>query len=630
MKTDATALPLTAWWHPLLAGLGFYAAALLASTTTLMSEGIVFLWPANAVLLVALLRSPRRRWPGFLAAMLVAEVLADSDHFTLLQSVLFGLVNAGEVTLAALWLGRLDAPPRFSFDRLRAVSAFCLGVLGVTCALAGAAGALVFRYSVGGTENLWTYWQLWWLGDSLGLLMLTPPLLAWVDAMPWVTRHRMRLEFAALLVLAVIASLLVFSCAADDGRPSPALPVLLFPLAIWVAARFGARSVAGVCLIIGVIAIECTRRGLGPFADANAAHAVLQVQAFLFSFSLSALLIAAVVNELRQRNADLRLRNRAIESIGEGVVIADALQPDLPITYVNPSFEALTGYSLAEVIGRNCRFLQGEHRDQPELPRVQAALRQGEPVHVLLRNYRKDGSLFWNDLTLAPVRDADQQLIAYVGIQRDVTAMREAESQLQAAHAELTRVNQALEQRVAERTQALEHANQRLINLAHTDSLTGIWNRRYFLDAARSAIDASARHGRPLCLLMIDADHFKAINDQHGHGAGDQALLSLTCAVQADLRSGDLLARFGGEEFIALLTDTPLPEALHVAERWRAAVASLRIPHDGLSRDGPHISLTVSIGVAQWRPALDLNQLVRMVDERLYAAKTAGRNRVCG
>lgn len=611
-------------WAPLAVALGYFGAAEFAVHTTLMLEGIVFFWPANAVLLCALLRSPGRRWPGLALAAIAAECAADVGSFTLGQALLFGVINAGEATLAALWLTR-GLTRRHSFERLDQVVDFGIGAAGVACALAAVAGAGVYRHVLAGGESFETYAQIWWLGDSLGLLLVTPLLLAWLDGAPW-TRHRQQQrEVGLVLLLGAVASLGVFACGSTTAPVSPAGPMLLFPLVIWVASRLGTRSVAALGLVVALIAIECTRRGLGPFADAQARLAVLQLQAFLLSLSVSALAITAVVTQLRQRNADLLLRNRAMESMHDGVVITDARQPDLPITYVNPSFERLTGFRAAEVLGRNCRILQGDDRDQPGRAVMRHALQRGEPVQVLLRNHRKDGRLFWNELTLTPVRDEHQQLSAYIGIQRDVTALHTADAELQQAHAELRQANQALEQRVAERTQALELANRQLAEQAHTDALTGLWNRRYFIETAQRTLDAARRHGRPLSLLMIDADLFKGINDRHGHSVGDTVLRGLSTCLAAQLRTGDLLARLGGEEFVALLADTARAEALQVAERWRHAIADLRIAHDGTE-----IGLTVSIGVAAWSPGTDVDTWLRAADAQLYAAKAAGRNRVSG
>ncbi|AFL73240.1 sensor histidine kinase [Thiocystis violascens] len=133
----------------------------------------------------------------------------------------------------------------------------------------------------------------------------------------------------------------------------------------------------------------------------------------------------------RKEKADdselLRWKMRVMEAINSGVSVADAREPDLPLVYANPAFLAMTGYTAAEILGRNCRFLQAHDTRQPEIETIRAALREGRETSVLLRNYRKDGSLFWNQLTLAPVRDQCGQITHYVGIQQDMTALKEAQ-----------------------------------------------------------------------------------------------------------------------------------------------------------------------------------------------------------
>jgi PAS domain S-box-containing protein len=125
-----------------------------------------------------------------------------------------------------------------------------------------------------------------------------------------------------------------------------------------------------------------------------------------------------------------RLLDRAVAASSNGIVITDASLPDNPIVYVNPAFERTTGYPSEEVVGRNCRFLQGEDRDQPELEEVRAAVGEGRECRVVLRNYRKDGSLFWNELYISPVHDEGGRLINFVGVQNDVTGSRRAEEVL--------------------------------------------------------------------------------------------------------------------------------------------------------------------------------------------------------
>ena len=123
---------------------------------------------------------------------------------------------------------------------------------------------------------------------------------------------------------------------------------------------------------------------------------------------------------------DLHLLSQAFTASVTGIIISDARQPDLPIIFVNPAFERLSGYLAAEIIGRNCRFLQGQDRDQDALDEIRNALPQGQSVTTVLRNYRKDGSLFYNELTISPICDAAGTITHFVGFQTDVTAREEA------------------------------------------------------------------------------------------------------------------------------------------------------------------------------------------------------------
>ncbi|OWK35483.1 response regulator [Fimbriiglobus ruber] len=139
-----------------------------------------------------------------------------------------------------------------------------------------------------------------------------------------------------------------------------------------------------------------------------------------------------VTDRLRAEEA-LRLRDRAIQAANQGILIADAGVPDNPIIYASPGFERMTGYAVADVLGRNCRFLQGADTDPAEVARLRAAIRNADACTVELINYRKDGTRFWNELSVSPVRDADGRLTHFVGVQSDVTKRRELEEQFRQA-----------------------------------------------------------------------------------------------------------------------------------------------------------------------------------------------------
>lgn len=126
----------------------------------------------------------------------------------------------------------------------------------------------------------------------------------------------------------------------------------------------------------------------------------------------------------------LALMFQAVEAARNGIVITDSNSPDNPIIYTNPAFTELTGYSAEEILGRNCRFLQADDRNQPALREIRSAIAKEEPVTAILRNYRKDGKRFYNELTISPVRDNKGKLVAFVGIQNDITARLEAEERI--------------------------------------------------------------------------------------------------------------------------------------------------------------------------------------------------------
>lgn len=172
----------------------------------------------------------------------------------------------------------------------------------------------------------------------------------------------------------------------------------------------------------------------------------------------------------------------------------------------------------------------------------------------------------------------------------------------------------------------LTKANQRLHAMANTDSLTGVGNRRWFEAQGRREIERAFRQKEPLCLLIFDVDHFKRINDTHGHDAGDQVLRFISAQMQGGLRGVDLLARLGGEEFIVMLPSTALAEARQVAERLRAQLERSEVEIGA----GQSVRVTVSAGISELRGAAhDLDGLLKDADEALYRAKRAGRNQVC-
>lgn len=188
---------------------------------------------------------------------------------------------------------------------------------------------------------------------------------------------------------------------------------------------------------------------------------------------------------------------------------------------------------------------------------------------------------------------------------------------------ELNELRRDLEQRIETRTLELQAANSRLAEASRTDDLTGLLNRRGFLEQAESELARSRRSGKPICIVMADADHFKRVNDEHGHAAGDLALQGLADLLRGSLRSQDQVARWGGEEFIMLLPETDAHGAGRLAESIRQRIASAPLPVGDL-----RLPVTLSFGLAEHRPERRLETTIAHADAALYRAKAEGRNRV--
>jgi len=183
-----------------------------------------------------------------------------------------------------------------------------------------------------------------------------------------------------------------------------------------------------------------------------------------------------------------------------------------------------------------------------------------------------------------------------------------------------------LDARVAERTEQLQSALDRLKILAVTDALTGCHNRLAFTQRYPDAVSHAQRYGRSLSLVFCDVDRFKAINDEHGHPVGDEVLAAVGHCLRDALRaSSDWVVRYGGEEFLLVLPETPLDQAIEVAERVRQHIEEqLKIA----LADGRRLYVTASLGVAEYRSGEGAEQLLTRADAQLYAAKQAGRNQV--
>jgi diguanylate cyclase (GGDEF)-like protein/PAS domain S-box-containing protein len=283
---------------------------------------------------------------------------------------------------------------------------------------------------------------------------------------------------------------------------------------------------------------------------------------------------------------------------------------------VNPVMARIFGYDSPEDMLNNIVSIESQYYVNPEDRRTfqRLMLEQGQVHDLSSWNYRKDGGHILIQENARAVKDAQGNILHYEGFITDITERRQAEDGLHRAKESLEQANRELEGVLA-----------REQHLARTDGLTGLYNYRHFFELASREFDAAMRYQRPLAILMFDADGFKKVNDTLGHIAGDRMLEMVAQAVAAQMRVVDVLARYGGDEFVILLSQTNAQQAFSIAERIRASVAAVR-----LQTDQGVFSVTLSLGVAELcrEPKDDgIERIIQRADQALYAAKQAGRNR---
>ena len=292
----------------------------------------------------------------------------------------------------------------------------------------------------------------------------------------------------------------------------------------------------------------------------------------------------------KQAEASQRLLERGIQATPNGVLMADALEPDMPLIYVNDAFYRLTGYTPEEVFGRNCRFLQGPDTDREAVMAVRQAIAQRQPVERPLLNYRKNGTPFWNHLSLSPVFDEQGVCTHYIGVQQDITQHREQEAQLtyQATH----------------------------------DLLTGLPNRTALDERLEIAFEHVIHEHGMLVVMHLDLDGFKTVNDGLGHHIANLLLVAVAERLQRLIEPVDIVARLTGDEFVLLL---PSLEGHQAATQFADRVLDALTPPFRIEGKSLHIS--ASIGIASNCCGVEhAHELMQRADLAMGDAKQQGRN----
>ncbi|RAS30972.1 EAL and GGDEF domain-containing protein [Paraburkholderia bryophila] len=296
------------------------------------------------------------------------------------------------------------------------------------------------------------------------------------------------------------------------------------------------------------------------------------------------------ITERKRADLALRLQSRALDASVNAILITAPSPTGNLIEYVNPAFMRITGYDPAEVIGHDCRVLQRDDRDQEGVALIRQALGANREVSAVVRNYRKDGALFWNQLFIAPVPNTDGVITHHIGVINDVT--------------DLMRYQEQLEYQ------------------ANYDSLTRLPNRNLLRDRLQHALIVAQRQHKGVAVVFIDLDGFKNVNDSLGHSVGDRLLSVVAERLARCTRTSDTVARHGGDEFVIVMTDTVDEQSLIAwMERVRASIS------EPVWLDGTELYVGCSMGASLFpQDGEDAETLMKKADLAMYRAKDMGRN----
>ena len=302
-------------------------------------------------------------------------------------------------------------------------------------------------------------------------------------------------------------------------------------------------------------------------------------------------------NDIKQPLEKEDLLVQAMDQGPNPVVITDG---NGKIVYVNKKFVKFTGYGAEEMLGENPRVLSAGRTPPETYKHLWATILSGQVWQGELCNKRKNGEVFWESISIAPVKDRQGRVTHFVGMWHDSTERKSREEKMT--------------------TDLKEFEHQSI-----TDELTGQYNRRHILSELEREIERSKRYGRQLSGMMIDIDNFKMINDRHGHLVGDRVIRTFAAVLRKSIRKVDVLGRYGGDEFLVILPEATLEISRLVAQRIQENLSEY--DENVLGALG---KLTASIGLFSFENIAKVNQnaFIEKIDRALLLSKQAGKNTI--
>ena len=551
------------------------------------------MWLPTGIAVGAIMRWGNISLPAIYIAALLAELSVGLSFFT---SAAIACTNTLAPYLAAYLLKKSN----FNHSIIKQKDIVLLITIALLGMLVSATGGVLSLALSGSTipDNIARIWFIWWVGDSIGVLLALPLVLN-LGKVRMHVQAQQYYQLFAWLIMFVIGEIVISSLVPSVNKQFMLSIFLILPILIWASMNFGIVGGSLVVISLSSIAVWFTAKGYGAFYSVDMGEGIFSLWMFMVTLVVTMLLISVLQSERNLAEKALRENDKKLRAVIDGALDAIVTVNDAgELVEFNPAAERTFGYKKEQVLGK----LMSEMIIPPHLRKFhedghRQFVQTGE-MHIFnqrieITAMRADGSEFPVELTLTALKEEDLSLVT--GFLRDISEQRKTQQEIE--------------------------------NYAYYDALTGLPNRRLLADRFQHAVLLCMRAGTNCALIFIDLDNFKSLNDTKGHDVGDQLLVEVSNRITQSIREGDTVARLSGDEFVVIIEN--LDEHHNVAYQQVSEIVQKLLVELNKTYYLKlfEFSTTASMGVTLFNnDQLGFEEHLRHADTAMYQSKAAGRN----
>ncbi len=576
-----------------LVALAYYFTAKLGLLVPYKESIATLVWLPTGIAVGAIMRCGNICLPAIYLAVVLVEY---QSGVPILTSLAIGVTNTAAPFSTAYLLKKFQF--NHSLLKQRDIG-LMMGAALIGMLISSTGGTLaLFLSEVITADSVVRVWLVWWLGDTVGVLLVLPLMLNIYKQKLHINRHQ-AYQLLVWLILFVLCELVITAFMISLNKQFMLSTFLILPVLIWASMNFGIVGGSVVVITMSAVAVWATSQGFGAFYSHDVREGIFSLWMFMVTLVVVMLLISVMQSKRNQAEKalldnDAKLR-AIINGALDGIVTIDATGA---VIEFNPAAERIFGYAKDEVMGKPLSeiIVPPALRKAHETKHREFVLTGKKHIfdrRVELTAMRADGSEFPVELTLTSLQGESSTLVT--GFIRDISIQKKAQQEIE--------------------------------NYAYYDALTGLPNRRLLIDRFHHAMAISRRSNAYCALIFLDLDNFKLLNDTKGHDAGDQLLVEVANRIQRSIRSGDTVARLSGDEFIIVIEDLDADE--HMAYRQAREVAQkiLTVLSEPCQFKLFEFNTSASLGITLFNnEEFGFEDHLRHADTAMYQAKTAGRN----